>query len=346
MANQPTQTTEEQQAQEFLKRAEIRTMKKDLYSLREADAMSERDKIAKIKTLEELQQEHQKQLEAREKNAFDTERKKREDVLVKNEKQEYEAEKDLKSYATEPERQQIFLFESQRFEFQKQFDKIEKENEPAVKLEKNKCLLEIQNWQVSLKTLIEKEKKLQDEQKTIIETEQTSTTALQQKSLAQRRGELENEVQEIEKKRWQFETQIQKLQEKIKESDKSSEALVQEKNTLRNKILGIDKSLRDIYSGILAREEDRKRGLLDEQKKRDEELTKARTAQNEKVRREQYIGKDHTASKTFLKDAPDALREKMAKSAQQEAEQRQKFLQDVQQATSKEQKQNQQKSGT
>ena len=44
---------EELQAKEFLKRAEIRTMKKDLLALREVDALKERDKIAKLKTLEE-----------------------------------------------------------------------------------------------------------------------------------------------------------------------------------------------------------------------------------------------------------------------------------------------------
>ena len=55
---------EELQAKEFLKRAEIRTMRKDLQALREVDALKERDKIAKIKTLEEQELEHQKQLEA------------------------------------------------------------------------------------------------------------------------------------------------------------------------------------------------------------------------------------------------------------------------------------------
>ena len=38
---------EEAQAKEFLKRAEIRTMKKDLMALREVDALKERDKINK-----------------------------------------------------------------------------------------------------------------------------------------------------------------------------------------------------------------------------------------------------------------------------------------------------------
>ena len=46
---------EETQAKEFLKRAEIRTMRKDLLSLREADSLKERDKIATIKTLEDSQ---------------------------------------------------------------------------------------------------------------------------------------------------------------------------------------------------------------------------------------------------------------------------------------------------
>ena len=43
-----------------------------------------------------------------------------EEVLQKNEGQEKIAEKDLKNYATEQERQQIFLLESQRFGFEKQ----------------------------------------------------------------------------------------------------------------------------------------------------------------------------------------------------------------------------------
>ena len=44
---------EETEAKDFLKRAEIRTMKKDLLKLREVDSLKERDKIATIKTLEE-----------------------------------------------------------------------------------------------------------------------------------------------------------------------------------------------------------------------------------------------------------------------------------------------------
>ena len=110
---------EEQQARDFLKRAEIKTMRKDLLKLREADSLKERDKIAQIKTLDEQRAEQQKKLEALELEKSKTEKSKREEVLRKNEHQEYEAEKDLKNYATEEERQQIFLFESQRVGFEK-----------------------------------------------------------------------------------------------------------------------------------------------------------------------------------------------------------------------------------
>ena len=41
-------------------------MKKDLQALREVDALKERDKIVKIKTLEEQRAEQEKQLQAKE----------------------------------------------------------------------------------------------------------------------------------------------------------------------------------------------------------------------------------------------------------------------------------------
>ena len=93
----PTQT-EQEQAKEFLKRAEIRTMKKDLSKLREDDSLKERDKIAHIKTLEEQQQEHQKQLEAQEQARQNAEKLGMQEVLQRNKKQEYKAEKDIKNY--------------------------------------------------------------------------------------------------------------------------------------------------------------------------------------------------------------------------------------------------------
>ena len=130
---------EETQARDFLKRAEIKTMKKDLLALREVDSLKERDKIATIKTLEEQKQEEElsaaKAKGTNEKNAVER-------VLEMGGVQEAVAEKDLKKYATEQERQQIFLMESQRLELEKKVDAIDKEKDPALKLEKNKLLIQ------------------------------------------------------------------------------------------------------------------------------------------------------------------------------------------------------------
>jgi hypothetical protein len=129
---------EELQVKEFLKRAEVKTMKKDLLDLREADALKERYKIVNIKTLEEQRQEQEKKLQLTEAAKAEAKNAGREKVLGENATQERIAEKDLKEYATEQERQQIFMFESQRLGFEDQVLEIDNKKDPALKLEKIK----------------------------------------------------------------------------------------------------------------------------------------------------------------------------------------------------------------
>jgi hypothetical protein len=329
--------TEEIQAREFLKRAEIRTMKKDIRALREDDALKERDKIAKIKTLEEQRAEQEKQLRAKEQARAEAEKAGLEGVLQKNEGQERMAEKDLKDYATEQERQQIFLLESQRFEFEKRTDAIDKEKDPALKLEKNKLLLQKRDQEAKLNSIIEQEKKLENEQKFISEKSQATTIPSEKKSLEQRRGELDGEIQNIEKKRWEAEKQVQETDNKVKETDRSLEQLVAEKNSLRDRILGMDKSLREIYSAVIAREEEKRRGQAQYQVAQREALSKAKAEKNEEVRREQRGGLVVPKKTGFLKMAPAPLKTKLAKSFEAEQEQRKKFLQNVEQGTNKNQ---------
>ena len=219
---------EEIQAKEFLKRAEIRTMRKDLLALREVDALKERDKIATIKTVEE-QLEEKKRADL----AFAVpakEKTEREEVLQKNEGEEKIAEKDLKNYATEEERQQIFLLEAQRLGLEKQVDAIDKEKDPALKLDKNKLLLQKTGQQKNLTSILDQEKKLEIEQKLITEKEQTTTIASQRKSLEQRRWDLDKKIQDVEKKRWEAEKQIEDTDAKMSQIDKLSDQLVTEKN--------------------------------------------------------------------------------------------------------------------
>ena len=316
---------EELQAKEFLKRAEIRTMKKDLQALREVDALKERDKIAKIKTLEEQKSEQEKQLQMKKAAETEAEKAGREEILQKGGGEERIAEKDLKQYATEPERQQIFLLESQRLGFEKQVDEIDNEKDPALKLENNKLLLKKRDQEAKLNTILDKEKKLEDEQKFITEKAQITTIPSEKKGLEQRRWDLDKEIQDIEKKRWEVEKDIQDTDAAISKLDKDAKQLVAEKNGLKDKILGIDKSLREIYSIVMAREEEQRRGQAKEQIARKEALAKVRAGEKEKVQRQQWTGK---SSKIDI-PVPVPVRRKISKSFEAEEEQRKKFMQDV-----------------
>lgn len=322
---------EELQAKEFLKRAEIRTMRKDLLALREVDSLKERDKIATIRTLEEQLDEKKKADQAAATKNL-AEKAGMEEVLQKNEGQEKIAEKDLKNYATEQERQQIFLLESQRFGFEKQIDEIDQKKDPALKLEKNKLLLQKRDLQTSLNTVLEQEKKLEGEQGFIAQKAQTTTIVAEQKGLESRRWELDKEIQEIEKKRWGVEKQIEEIDNKVKEIDKSSEGLVAEKNKLQDKTLGIDKSLREIYSVVMAREEEKRKGQAQDQIAKRQALAKVRAEEKEKVRREQWAPaslKKQAKDAEYLKKAANPFKEKIMKSAESEEAQRTKFLHDV-----------------
>jgi len=309
---------EETQTKEFLKRAEIRTMRKDLQNLREADALRERYKIVNVKTLEEQQQEQQKKLQELEEAAAKIQKTGIEKVLGQNAGQERIAEKDLKKYATEQERQQIFQLESQRLILEKQADAIESEKDPALKLEKNKILLQRENWETKLNLTKEDNKKLDTEENFLIEKIQQSQIPTEKKSLEQRRWEVEDQRKNIEKKSWEAEKQLENTDKKIKEIDKSVDQLVTEKNDLNQKILGIDKSLREIYSGVIARVEEKRRAGEELKLAGATEAAKTRAAENEKVQREQWSGMPAVPVKKAVK-----------KTFEEEENQRKKFLQDV-----------------
>ena len=315
---------EELQAKEFLKRAKIKTMKKDLQKLREADAIDERNKIVKGKTIEE--EKAIRQL-AEEKQR---EKEKREGVLSKNINEEREAEKQIKSYAEESEKQQIFLFESQRLGLEKQIDIFEQEKEPVLALEKNKILIEKRGQETKLNDIIAEEQKVEEEQKFIGEKEKTSNVPSEKKSLEERRGELETKRQEIEKKRWVVEKEIKRVEEELVKIDADYQKITEEKNSLKAKIKAIDASLREVYSKIIKKVEDKKRGLLEQQQIESSKLEKLSGERKEDIQREQWTKPGQTPrEKEFLKGTSDKMKERISESAGKEEEQRKKFLEDI-----------------
>ena len=307
-------------------------MKKDLQALREVDALKERDKIAKIKTLEEQKLEQEKKLQEKERAKAQVEKTDRETVLEKGAAQEREAEKDLKEYATEQEKQQIFQFESERLNFEKQADEIDKEKNPGLKLQKNEVLIQKRNWEAKLNSILEQEKKLEDEQSFIAQKAQQSVIGAEKKSLEQRRWDLDKEIQEVEKKRWGAEKQLENLENKVKEIDRSSDQLVEERNLLKQKILGVDKSLRGIYSVVIAREEEKRRGEATEQKLQKDIAAKSRTEQRERVQRQQWgnsAAREREMGRESLGGISAPAKARILETTKSEEKQREKFIQEV-----------------
>lgn len=333
-----TTETDEQQVKEFLKRAEVRTMRKDLQRLREFDALKERDKIAKLKTIEEQQIEAtQKQESIKQKVQENIEKQRREEVLGKNTQKEREAEKDLKKYADEGEKQQIFLLESERVKIEDQIKDLETKKEPEIALQKSKLLSLQYAQETKLKAIIEKEEKIENEQKYIEEKESSSGISSEKKALESRRSDLEKQRQEIEKKRWAIEKDLATITDQIKAADQLSETIFNEKNVLQGKIKDIDNSLRGTYSGVISREEEKRRGLREEQKMRSAELSKEHAKMNERVQREQWAGLPAQAGiPAPIKKG--VISEKLKKSFEAEEEQRKKFMQNIEEQSSEENK--------
>lgn len=319
---------EEIQTKEFLERAQIRTMGKDLQRLREMDALKERDTIIKIKPVEEIRQQGGRTEETEQL----AEKKEREGILQKKAGEERTAEASLKKYAIESEKQQLFLLEAQRLEIKNQIKTIEEEKDPKLKLEKNRILLEKGDLEKKLRIILEEEKKLETEQKFISEKEKESNISSEKQSLEKRRWELEKGRQEIEKKRWEVERETAKIENKIKEIDGDSEKNVAEKNRLAGEKSKIDKTIREIYSKIITRVENERSEKEREQKLAQGKIAEIRAQEKQKIQREQWRGSPGNQSnkeKEFLKNVPALAKEKLLGQAQEEEKARKEFLENI-----------------
>ncbi|MBI2053973.1 MAG: hypothetical protein HYT36_01375 [Candidatus Staskawiczbacteria bacterium] len=316
-------------------------MGKDLQKLRETDALKEREAIIKIKTPEEEREKKlpadQQKEQAEESAGQLAEKTGRERILQKKSEEEKEAELSLKKYATEPEKQQIFLYETQRIDLEDQVRKIEEEKEPALKLEKNRVLLEKGEWEKKLSKVSEEEESFQTEQKFISGKEKESNIAKEKQGMEKRRWELEKEVKNAEKKRWEVEREVAKTESKIKKIDEDYEKIVAEKNNLAKRKADIDKIIREIYSKIITNVEAEKAKKEREKRLAQGKIAEIKSGEKEEIQRQQWKGmpekyeKYETGGKEkqFLKDMPVSAREKIFGQAEEEEKARKKFLEDV-----------------
>jgi hypothetical protein len=317
---------DEAQAKEFLKRIEIITMKKDLRKLREADAIKEKNKIISggFQKITSNKPNSEELKEVKEK--FE-----REKILNENYVQEIEAEKQLKNYANEEEKQRIFILESQKIELDKKIKDERLRLEPALVMKKNDLNLEKKKVELKLRDLKIQEEKLEAEEKIISEREKVTNIPLEKKSLEKTRQELETKVQEIEKRRWEIEREISKEDSSIEVVDQDYKKIIDEENNLKQRITDIDKQLRQIYSQIVQRIQKLKEKEKEDIKTAQTETAKIETKEKEEIQRQQWARTPSAKypEKEYLKTIPSIAKANLEKQAEAEEEHRRKFLENI-----------------
>ena len=206
---------------QLIQRIDVRTMKKDIKRLREADVVKESQKIVGLGTTdtEKLQPEEALKNEA----------------LPQVTNREIDALDKTKQYANENEKQQIFLFQSQKKDIEAELQKVA-EKKQQIGFEKSKIVAEQTYWQEKLNPILEQEKTATEDQK-----------------------------DPLEKQKWPIEQALAKLKTTIKNFDENNEKLSQEENGLTIKISEINHTLKEIYDTILKREVHKKTALQKEQ---------------------------------------------------------------------------------
>lgn len=287
----------EAESKEFLNRADIVTMKKDIKRLREADAFKESAKIttAPIASQSPKAPEILSSLDPKPKFEPRKDFVKKVPVASVEKKGVTPIPKVSgdKTNATEDEKQKIFLLESQRAETEKQIQLINGKT-PALDLEKTGIQKEREDWQKKLNPLIEKAETGSEEQK-----------------------------QAIEKERWPIETELEKAENRGKDIDAKYRELETSKSQLNQKITQIDNSLKEMYLGIEKRTKEIEKA---KQASLQQPITPPTTP---KVEKQTTAPVTKEPEKPYLKNVPLVAKEQLSQSANSEEEQRRKFLEDI-----------------
>lgn len=281
---------------EFLDRADIVTMKKDIKRLREADAFKESAKITTAPIASQSPKTPEMASSLDPKPKFEPKKDFARKVPIESPKDNTPplAPKISgdKTNATEDEKQKIFLLESQRAEAEQQIRSLS-EKTPALDSEKAGIQKEKESWQNKLAPLIKKSEAGSEEQK-----------------------------QAVEKERWPIETELEKIENRGKDITAKYKELEVSKGQLTQKITQIDNSLKEIYSGIEERtkEAEKVKQAIPQQPINSPIAPKLEKQSASSVKEDE---------KPYLKHVPAAAKEKLAESLNSEEERRRKFLEDI-----------------
>jgi len=285
---------QELQTKEYLQRLDIKTMKKDIQRLRDADTLAETERIVVTKTAKNEYGPKQNSQPENTVKKQNPEVKPRPVFIKQAAKPEQKTapkqnlsdnnatdqlkvkiEEGNKKYASENEKQQIFLFESQLVQLKKQLQSVS-DKKLSLASQRSNILTEKENSQRKLSSIIEAEKSaLSEEQK-----------------------------QEIEKQRWAIEKDIANIENKINNIDQDHKKFKEEENTLKEKIATIDNSLKNIHSSV--------KKIADQEIKNKQDVSELQ---------EEYL-KGFQPSATIAK-------EKSTESLKKEEQQRSEFMKEV-----------------
>ncbi|MDO8530292.1 MAG: hypothetical protein Q7S10_02715 [bacterium] len=241
------------------------------------------------------------------------------EVLQTHAKQEQGAIAQSKKYADESEKQQIFALESQKTGLEKKIETIVKKQEPEILMEKNRILLEQKKWQQKLAPLTDRERKIEAEQKAIEAREKETNITKEKQSLEKERWQLDDKRKEIEKERWTVESELSKLQDGIVGIEENYKNLSGQESSLKSSIAEIDNSLRIIYHGISQRE----------MEKRGKTAIVAPKVQTPQIIERRAAPPIPQKEKSYMKEVPQAIKEKLQASVKVEEERRLRFMEDI-----------------
>ncbi len=295
------------QAKEFLDRVDIVTMKKDIKRLREADTFKESAKItmAPITSQSAKTPETVSSLDAspRLEPKKDFSRKITIEPAQKSPGLPTSKVSGDTKNATEEEKQKIFSLESQRTQAEKEIQ-LSGEKEHSLDSEKNAIQQEREDWQTKLNTMREDGQAGSEEQK-----------------------------EELEKKRWPVENELEKIENRIKDIDAKHKEIEASKGQLNQKVTQIDNSLKEIYSGIEKRIQETKKTETVNQQPIAPKVEKSRSQSDRGSSMVSPSGQTtqtpQEPEKAYLKNIPAAAKEKLAQSFNSEEAQRRKFLEDI-----------------
>jgi|GEM_PF-4582755 hypothetical protein len=353
-------SNQDTEVREFLQRVKIRTMKKDLARVREADSLKEREKIGKIKvTKEPVNIDSQDgadkntisdvptpvkvptppmpmvddtdplaKIPSQLENILPSPPQKKVPIITNQSTQENQAKEKVKQFATEPEKQQIFLLESQRLTLARQLQPDNTKINPRLTSEKNKLAAEQKNLQKRLAPLVARAEENETKEKSIEDREATADNSVQKQSLAKEKSALEEQKQRINTERWFVEKELVKLEEKMAELNENYHQFTGHERSIKEDMATIDGKLRSIYHSIIEREKAKKRAEAATLKKEPEPTTHDHKP-NMREAIELPLSENQEPEKEYLKGVPPATKEKLTKSAATEEKQRKKFIEDV-----------------